>query len=251
MAPMCRIPHLLLLLLASPKSARALAPVTSVAAGLKPLIQPLILTPGTPAANVAAGAAIFVGGDLTAQWLKEHRIDGPRLAGAAALGAVYSGLAVSSVYAAAETLAPGRTPANVLKKMFFSISILSTVGNYVTMFARRALQVLRGIDASDGLRGCVASCNRDIRKVVGHDLKIWPAYDILCYSAIAPAWRGVSTAFASAAWQTYMAIVSARTAALLPAAADEFVLTPILENNILAAPLLSESNMTAAPVLSR
>ena len=119
---------------------------------------------------------------------------------------------IPPVYAAAEALAPGRSPGKVVKKMLFSCALLSTFGNWVTMFARRYLQVLRGVDESSSFRDCVASCNRDIWPVLRVDLKIWPLYDVLCFAVIAPDWRPVATTLMSCAWQAFMSAVSARTA---------------------------------------
>mmetsp|Transcript_33970 Transcript_33970/g.105151 ORF Transcript_33970/g.105151 Transcript_33970/m.105151 type:complete len:204 (+) Transcript_33970:170-781(+) len=193
----------------------AIALLCGGAAALNPLGSALAkqLHPGRPASNVLTAGAIYAVADLAAQRVADPPgFDRPRFAGALCLGCVWMGLCIPPVYAAAEALAPGRSPGKVVKKMLFSCALLSTFGNWVTMFARRYLQVLRGVDESSSFRDCVASCNRDIWPVLRVDLKIWPLYDVLCFAVIAPDWRPVATTLMSCAWQAFMSAVSARTA---------------------------------------
>lgn len=170
-----------------------------------------------------SGAAIFTAGDIAAQHISGvaptlAATDATRVLGAFCLGGVWAGAVTPAVYGFAEAKFPGRGVKRVVLKMLVASSILSTFGNWATMFARRAIQALPGVDGARSLRECAASCNRDIGEVVRTDLKIWPLYDVLCFSLISPSWRPVVTALMSSAWATYMSIISARTAASAPAA---------------------------------
>mmetsp|Transcript_24526 Transcript_24526/g.75658 ORF Transcript_24526/g.75658 Transcript_24526/m.75658 type:complete len:177 (-) Transcript_24526:225-755(-) len=170
------------------------------------------LRPGTPASSVLAGGAIFATGDLVAQNLAGDPIDGARVAGSAGLGAIYAGLCVPAVWHVAESLAPGVSLVKVVKKMLLTCGVLSTIGNWLTMFARRWLQVVRGVDVSGSLRACVSGVNRDIWPVIRNDLKLWPAFTLFCYAVVPYAYRPSLNALAASAWQTYVSTVSARTA---------------------------------------
>eukprot|EP00536_Pseudo-nitzschia_multiseries_P017921 jgi/Psemu1/293258/fgenesh1_pg.1933_\ len=150
------------------------------------------------------------------------------------LGAIWSGFCVPLVYGAVEQRFPGKaTLKQVLTKVLVTCSILSTIGNYCTMFARRwACECLsHQFDKTASLRfewntptgvvrslrlllattkGCARSCNRDILEVVADDLKIWPIYDLTCYGLIPPNWRPITTSIMSSGWAMYMSAVSAR-----------------------------------------
>jgi len=47
-------------------------------------------------------------------------------------------------------------------------------------------------------------------EVLKDDLKIFPAYDILCYSVIPPKVRPLTNALIASAWAMYMSIASAK-----------------------------------------
>lgn len=147
-----------------------------------------------------------------AQNLAGDPIDGARVAGSAGLGAIYAGLCVPAVWHVAESLAPGVSLVKVVKKMLLTCGVLSTIGNWLTMFARRWLQVVRGVDVSGSLRACVSGVNRDIWPVIRNDLKLWPAFTLFCYAVVPYAYRPSLNALAASAWQTYVSTVSARTA---------------------------------------
>ena len=59
-------------------------------------------------------------------------------------------------------------------------------------------------------KGCFNSCNNDIIEIIKDDLKIWPIYDLICYSIIPPYWRPITTSIMSSGWAMYMSIVSAK-----------------------------------------
>ena len=159
-------------------------------------------------------------------------LDLNRLWSSTFLGAIWSGFCVPFIYGSVEKTFPGKANLRqILIKVLVTCSILSTIGNYVTMFARRfiAQYTTYQFDKSSSLRlkwwsnpiqstrlflaifkGCFKSCNRDIREVIVDDLKIWPLYDLTCYSLIPPGWRPITTSIMSSGWAMYMSIVSAK-----------------------------------------
>jgi len=154
-------------------------------------------------------------------------LDMNRLLTSTFLGAVYSGFCVPFVYGNVE-----RTFRHTVTKVIVTCSILSTVGNYVTMFARRFIaQYAEHAFRSQSLslriqwfkqptesallfvallKSCIRSCNRDFKEVVIDDLKIWPIHDLACFTLIQPAWRPITTSIASSGWAMYMSLVSAK-----------------------------------------
>jgi len=192
--------------------------------------------------DMIAGATIFAVGDVAAQFLTRKRdavpatsatssaaiaavvptgggaisFDKHRLSSAALLGCVWSGICVPAVYSFVESLFPGRSAKKIFLKMLVTCSILSTVGNYVTMLARRLMMLFAPGGISDlgkraSIIACVQNCNEDIPEVIADDLKIWPLYDIACYSIVPPSLRPITTALMSSVWATYMSVVSAKS----------------------------------------
>jgi hypothetical protein len=159
-------------------------------------------------------------------------LDKNRLWSSTVLGAIWSGFCVPFIYGNVERTFPGKANLRqILVKVLVTCSILSTIGNYATMFARRfvALFTMYQFDKTSSLRlkwlsrpiesvflflaifkGCFKSCNRDIAEVIVDDLKIWPLYDLTCYSLIPPAWRPLTTSIMSSGWAMYMSVASAK-----------------------------------------
>jgi len=159
-------------------------------------------------------------------------LDMNRLLASTILGAVWSGFCVPFIYGNVEKTFPGKANLKlILTKVLVTCSILSTIGNYGTMFARRfiAQYTMYQFDKSSSLRlkwfskpiesillflaifkGCFRSCNRDIGEVIVDDLKVWPLYDLTCYSIIPPAWRPITTSIMSSGWAMYMSVASAK-----------------------------------------
>jgi len=159
-------------------------------------------------------------------------LDINRLWSSTVLGAIWSGFCVPFIYGNVEKSFPGKANLRqILIKVLVTCSILSTIGNYGTMFARRfiALYTMYQFDKTSSIRlkwlsrpiesvnlflaifkGCFKSCNRDIAEVIVDDLKIWPLYDLACYSLIPPAWRPLTTSIMSSGWAMYMSVVSAK-----------------------------------------
>ena len=167
--------------------------------------------------NVISGAAVFTAGDAAAQHYTSRKevesspMDTERLTSSACIGAVWSGIIVPNLYTAAENILPGRSKSRILGKMCITCGILSTGGNYITMLSRRMIQLGRGIEGGPtSVQDCIQSCNRDIPHVIADDLKLWPMYDIMCFSVIPPKLRAFTTAIMSSSWAMYISIVSAR-----------------------------------------
>tara|TARA_B110001452_G_scaffold232034_1_gene209172 strand:+ start:1590 stop:2204 length:615 start_codon:yes stop_codon:yes gene_type:complete len=162
--------------------------------------------------NVAVGASAFGVGDAVAQRLEDSGgakfvVDGGRMRDAVALGGVWAGVCSPQVYALGELLLPGRSMGRVLCKVGISCGILSTAGNWINMFARR----VRSGTAS--LAETVSMVNKDLFwEVIVDDLRVWPVYDVVCFSLIPPAVRPATTAVVNAAWATYISLVAAREA---------------------------------------
>lgn len=161
--------------------------------------------------NLAVGALTAGVGDAVAQRLGEvdssaaFAIDKNRICFAVALGAVWAGACSPQVYALGEFLLPGRSVVRVLCKVGISCGILSTAGNWINMFARRASS------GTASLSEIVSMVNKDLWEVIVDDLRVWPLYDVVCFSLIPPAVRPATTAVANAAWATYISLVAART----------------------------------------
>lgn len=173
--------------------------------------------------NVLSGGVIFCAGDAIAQQLEggdsggdigfkedsasstssKSGLDRNRLYSSCGLGATWSGVVVPFVYARAEAFFPGRTPRRVILKTACSASVLSIPGNWASMFLRRAL-------AGDAPSAAAAASSAAWREVVTTDLRLWPVYDVLCFSVIPPHMRALTTALFSCAWSTYLSVVAHR-----------------------------------------
>lgn len=192
----------------------------ALAALLLPLVQgalPIAIS----RTDLARGAILFGSGDAAAQFLAQHEFSGslhtasldkPRLCKATAIGTVYGGLLLPFVYQLAETLFPGRTPHSVLAKTALSCGLLSTGGNYFSLLMRRLLAPTHVIDEhfGDRLIRCIDSVNSMFHNVILDDLRVWPLYDVLCFSTIPPSFRPTATSVVSVCWHTYVSYVSSR-----------------------------------------
>jgi len=159
-------------------------------------------------------------------------LDTNRLFTSTVLGAIWSGFCVPYIYGNVEKTFPGNASLKqILTKVLVTCGILSTIGNYATMYARRVIAqyTTYQFDETSSLRlqwfsrpveslllflailkGCFRSCNHDILEVIVDDLKIWPLYDFTCYGLIPPSWRPVTTSLMSSGWAMYMSVVSAK-----------------------------------------
>jgi hypothetical protein len=179
--------------------------------------------------NVFISAGAFGLGDAFAQQHLEvgaHAVDQHRLRSAAVLGVlwqrlnqpsyccrlefvfaaqgVWGGACSPQVYQLSEWLIPGRSARRVLMKVGVSCGILSTCGNWVNMFVRRAAT------GTASLAETLAAVNSDLPRVMRHDLCVWPFYDVLCFSVIPPPLRPATTACVNACWACYVSFVAAR-----------------------------------------
>lgn len=160
--------------------------------------------------NILISAGAFGVGDAFAQTRLEAStfeagtFDQHRLRSAIALGGVWGGVCSPQVYQLAEWLLPGRSPKRVLMKVGVSCGVLSSCGNWVNMFMRRASS------GEASLADAIQAVNADLPRVMLHDLCVWPFYDVLCFSVIPPPCRPAATACVNAGWACYVSFVAAR-----------------------------------------
>ena len=173
------------------------------------LISPVVVH------DALRGALLCSTGDAIAQNIEasSRALDGRRLANAAGLGTLWYGLVVPNVYDLAEHLFPGRTARRVLLKTIVSCAILSVPGNYANLALRR---LLAPGDARDGslaerVERALSDVNSIFSRVVANDLRVWPLYDVICYSVLPPHLRSPCTAVVSTAWHTYISCMAARS----------------------------------------
>ena len=169
----------------------------------------------------AQGAALFGAGDLVAQGLEGSSaidVDSDRLVKATGIGSIYGGLLIPTVYQLAESLFPGRTPRNVLLKTALSCSMLSTGGNYASLLARRVLGSPWIEEESLFVRfgRCLDSVNSVFQGVLLNDLRVWPLYDMFCFTLIPAQLRPTATACVSVCWHTYLSFVASRAQQCAP-----------------------------------
>jgi hypothetical protein len=145
--------------------------------------------------------------------LKTFKVDGSRYVISTILGAFWAGYVNPSIYAFVDNNFPGISLKLVLLKMVITCSILSTWGNYTTMMIRRFLKLTWESGtiskAYPIFCTCLRTCKDDFMGVLADDLKIFPPYDILCYSVIPPQIRPITNALVCSGWQCYMSIASA------------------------------------------
>ena len=134
-----------------------------------------------------------------------------RLGKATVVGSVYGGAILPAVYQLAEGLLPVRTVLNVVLKTAISCGLLSTGGNYYSLVARRLL----GPPKRRASRAACAALRQlgapHLRPhVVLDDLKVWPLYDLLCFSVVPRHLRPTATAVVSVCWHSYVSFVANR-----------------------------------------
>lgn len=160
-----------------------------------------------------------------------------RTLSAAALGSIYGGALLPFVYQLAEGLFPGVGPLRVLAKVLVSCGLLSTFGNYFSLFWRRVAQPAPAEPLRERLARCAASVNAEMPSVLSHDLRVWPAYDCITFALIPPAVRPLTCALVSVCWNVYIAYVAAASTA--SAAAELQVVRSVAERRTPVAPAYS------------
>ena len=177
----------------------------------------IVITP----LDAVRGAVLFGAGDAFAQAAERHMdghsvVKGPlvqsdRLVKATVVGSVYGGAILPAVYQLAEGLLPGRSLRNVVLKTAISCGLLSTGGNYYSLVARRLLGPAPiGERLEERVQRCVSSVHRIFADVLLDDLKVWPMYDVLCFSVVPPHLRPTATAVVSVCWHSYVSFVANR-----------------------------------------
>ena len=185
-----------------------------------PTLSPLAID--LSPAHTAASVCIFAAGDLVSQQI-ERRDSAPhcaapplsrgvqRTVSAAALGSVYGGLMLPFVYQLAEGLFPGVSLLKVAAKVLLSCSLLSTIGNWFSLMWRQVAQPTPRPGERLGARllRCRNSVNAEMPSVFLHDLRVWPAYDVITFAAIPPPLRPFTCAVVSVCWAVYISYVAA------------------------------------------
>ncbi|GFH58580.1 hypothetical protein CTEN210_15056 [Chaetoceros tenuissimus] len=183
--------------------------------------------------DILTGTIIFMIGDWLAQLLTHWKtverdcmsawkclsifqVDDNRFVINTILGSIWAGIVNPAIYATVDDFLPGVSLKLVIVKMCMTVSVLSTWGNYTTMFFRRFVKAFW--ESEDKLyeyrkifRECINSCNRDFFHVLKDDLKIFPIYDVTCFSVIPPPYRPLTNALICVGWAMYMSIASAKT----------------------------------------
>ena len=94
---------------------------------------------------------------------------------ATGIGMLYGGLMIPFVYQLAEASFPGRSPKKIMLKTLLSCGMLSTGGNWLSLFARRVLGAPHDDESlHDRVLRCCDSVNAIFHNVILDDLKIWP-----------------------------------------------------------------------------
>ena len=143
-------------------------------------------------ADVLQGSLLFGLATCGAAFDGGRSLDGTRLAKATGVGTVYGGLLLPASYNLAEHCFPGRSVRAILLKASLSYTCLSLGGNYFSIAARRLLSMPpddAGLPLPERVRRCLAGVNADFAGVLLDDVKVWPIYDVLCFSLIPAALR--------------------------------------------------------------
>lgn len=167
--------------------------------------------------NVLTGAAVMGVGDFLCQQAVLGCAvcagqDWRRTAHAALVGAVWQGLCIRRIFAAADGLGDriqarlGDPPrwVDVLVRTFLMQCVLSTGGNYFNMSARK---ILAGGYADLG--ATFAGINACFFDVFRTDWTIWPLYLGVAFAVIPPHVRPATTALVNACWGIYISYMTA------------------------------------------
>ncbi|EWM28334.1 mpv17-like protein [Nannochloropsis gaditana] len=125
-----------------------------------------------------------------------------RLANAGFAGAVFNGVLLPQWYLLLHKLSPGaETPKTIAAKILGNCVAWGCVGNAAIMAMRRVLDGESWHDAEQAVR-------RDLWGVMMNDYKIWPLYDVLCFTCIPRHLHGLSTGTLGIVWATYLSYVT-------------------------------------------
>mmetsp|Transcript_16226 Transcript_16226/g.51768 ORF Transcript_16226/g.51768 Transcript_16226/m.51768 type:complete len:205 (-) Transcript_16226:197-811(-) len=178
--------------------------------------------------NGVQGGFLGGTGDAIAQRLERRadtepaRVDARRLAGASALGVLFSGFIYPPLYALLEGLWPGTAFRAVAAKACSDVLLLGIFGNATSISGRL---LLAGRAPSEVTR----SVRETMPSVLVNEVRVWLPYNLLAFRFVPTAVRPTTTAFLSLLWQVYIswtAHASSRPAVLSRAPTQETVLAP-------------------------
>lgn len=125
-----------------------------------------------------------------------------RLANAGFAGAVFNGVLLPQWYLLLHKLSPGaETAKTIAAKILGNCVAWGCVGNAAIMAMRRMLDGESWAQTERAVR-------RDLWGVMKNDYKIWPLYDVLCFTCIPRHMHGLSTGTLGILWATYLSYVT-------------------------------------------
>mmetsp|Transcript_5985 Transcript_5985/g.19964 ORF Transcript_5985/g.19964 Transcript_5985/m.19964 type:complete len:198 (-) Transcript_5985:43-636(-) len=143
-----------------------------------------------------AGAA--TAGEATAQpALELSSMDVRRAAGAAALGAFFSGLVYPRVYAVLDARWPGTTARAVCSKTAADIALLGTVGNSFSIGCRLRI-------GGEQLPEVLVALRDTMPAVLLNELRVWLPYNLLAFRLVPTPVRPATTSLVTLCWQVYI-----------------------------------------------
>jgi len=174
--------------------------------------QWLVRAPFT--ANLISGVGMVVMGDIISQVMEQKAakglgqklkatfagLDGKRVYNAALPGIVFNGVLAPQWYVLLHKWLPVETPKTIAVKIFANCVAWGCAGNGLAMLTRRVL---------DGahFNQAVEEVKKDLPEVMKTDYKIFPFYDVLCFSLIPRHTQALSSGLLDVAWSAYMSNV--------------------------------------------
>lgn len=152
--------------------------------------------------NGVQGGLLGGTGDAIAQRLERRAyeaegIDVRRMAGASALGVLFSACIYPPLYALLDGVWPGTTVRAVVAKACSDVVLLGLFGNATSISGRL---LLSGRTPSDVTR----SVRETMPAVLVNELRVWLPYNLLAFRFVPIAVRPTVTAFISLTWQVYI-----------------------------------------------
>jgi hypothetical protein len=166
-------------------------------------------------------------GDAIAQRLERRAetepVDARRMAGASALGVLFSGFIYPPLYSLLEGVWPGTAVRAVAAKACSDVALLGLFGNATSISGRLLLAGRAPSEVAHNVRETMPS-------VLVNELRVWLPYNLVAFRFVPTAIRPTTTAFIALAWQVYIswtAHASKRHAALSQAPTEETTLAPV------------------------
>ncbi len=165
-------------------------------------------------ANMISGIVMVAMGDAISQAIEVDEKTGKkrctsvrelsprRLANAGFAGALFNGILLPQWYLLLHKVSPGQETAKTIAAKILSNCVAwGCVGNAAIMATRRLLD-------GDSWAKTERAIRRDLWDVMKNDYKIWPLYDVLCFTCIPRHMQGMSTGTLGILWATYLSFVT-------------------------------------------